>query len=90
MKKLVICLLIAACGCGREAGPETANTAIVAVERSLPGERSISKTPAVVPRPEDQAQLDRMIVAGYTPHGDHLHPPGVIECPLVGGSENVM
>ena len=31
-----------------------------------------------------------MILAGYTPHADHLHPPGVNECPLTKGSEIVM
>ena len=40
--------------------------------------------------PKDQAQLDRMILAGYTPHMDHLHPPGVNECPLTKGTEAVM
>jgi hypothetical protein len=36
------------------------------------------------------AQFDRMIIAGYTPHGDHLRPPGVNQCPLIKGSEAVM
>jgi hypothetical protein len=46
--------------------------------------------PALIPTPTDPAQLDRMILAGYTPHGKHLHPPGVKECPLTQGSEAVM
>ena len=49
-----------------------------------------SKAPLVVPLPKDQAELDRMILAGYTPHGNHLHPPGVKKCPLAKGSEAVM
>ena len=41
--------------------------------------------------PKDQAELDRMILAGYTPHGNHLHPPGVKKCPLAQeGNEAVM
>lgn len=49
-----------------------------------------SKPPPVVPMPTNQAELDRMILAGYTPHGTHLHRPGVKECPLTQGSEAVM
>ena len=92
VRKVAICLAVAVavCGCGREEELHSANTTTAAVERSLSGDRSVSKPPAVVPKPDDQAQLDRMIVAGYTPHGDHLHPPGVIECPLAGGREGVM
>ena len=90
MKKLAISLAIAACGCAREVEPDSPNMAAVASDPSLPGEGSISTPPAVEPRPKDQAQLDRMILAGYTPHGDHLHRPGVIECPLADGGESVM
>jgi hypothetical protein len=50
----------------------------------------VSKPPAVVLPPADQAQLDRMILAGYTPHADHLHAPGVEQCPMAKGTEAVM
>jgi hypothetical protein len=41
--------------------------------------------------PKDQKELDRLILAGYTPHGNHLHPPGVKNCPLAKeGNEAVM
>lgn len=49
-----------------------------------------SKIPLVVPKPKDQSQLDRLILAGYTPHADHLHPPGVKSCPLAEGANAVM
>lgn len=50
-----------------------------------------SKAPMVLPMPGDQKELDRLILAGYTPHGEHLHPPGVKNCPLAKeGSEAVM
>jgi hypothetical protein len=50
-----------------------------------------SKAPLVLPIPKDQKELDRLILAGYTPHGDHLHPPGVKNCPLAKeGNEAVM
>lgn len=50
-----------------------------------------SKAPLVLPLPKDQKELDRLIMAGYAPHGDHLHPPGVKNCPLAKeGNEAVM
>jgi hypothetical protein len=50
-----------------------------------------SKAPLVLPLPKDQKELDRLILAGYTPHGNHLHPPGVKSCPLAKeGNEAVM
>ena len=50
-----------------------------------------SKAPLVLPMPKDQKELDRLILAGYTPHGKHLHPPGVKNCPLAKeGNEAVM
>lgn len=50
-----------------------------------------SKAPLVVPMPKDTKELDRLILAGYTPHGEHLHPPGVKSCPLAKeGNEAVM
>lgn len=87
---LMLLALVAATACDRQAkdspavaGPAVADPLAVTPARS-------SKPPAVVPLPKDQAQLDRMILAGYTPHGNHLHPPGVKECPLAQGSEAVM
>ena len=56
----------------------------------MPGDVRQSRPPSVLPKPEDQAELDRMILAGYTPHADHLHPPGVKSCPLAQGGEAVM
>jgi hypothetical protein len=56
----------------------------------LPAQSRQSQPPKIIPMPKDQAELDRMILAGFTPHGDHLHPPGVKECPLAQGSEAVM
>ena len=50
-----------------------------------------SKAPLVLPMPKDQKELDRLILAGYTPHGEHLHPPGVKSCPLAKeGNDAVM
>ena len=69
---------------GRASAPPAAASADLAAPAQA------SKPPAVVPLPRDQAQLDRMILAGYTPHADHLHAPGVEQCPMAKGSEAVM
>ena len=81
MRPMLLLLVLSAGACDRQsddrkspAAPETVQTA------------PASQTAAVVPKPEDQAQLDRMILAGYTPHADHLHAPGVNECPLTKGT----
>lgn len=90
MKRLVLLFALGASACDREAPTDTAVPAPAASTMILPGEDAAKKSAAVVPLPKDQAQLDRMILAGYTPHGSHLHPPGVNECPLTKGSEVVM
>jgi hypothetical protein len=70
----------------RSPGPKPAET----VETATAPDRQ-STAPLVLPMPKDQQELDRLILAGYTPHGDHLHPPGVKNCPLAKeGNEAVM
>ena len=55
------------------------------------GQPAQSKAPLVLPMPKDQKELDKLILAGYTPHAGHLHPPGVKNCPLAKeGNEAVM
>ena len=89
MKRLLILSALAACACDRQA-QQNAATPVAPSNEMLASQGPTSKPPAVVPMPKDQAELDRMILAGYTPHGSHLHPPGVKECPLAQGSEAVM
>ena len=88
MKRLLIVIVLAACACDRQeqesAPPLTVPNGVLASQGPT------SKPPAVIPMPKDQAELDRMILAGYTPHGTHLHPPGVKECPLTQDTEAVM
>jgi hypothetical protein len=43
-----------------------------------------------IPVPKDKAQLDRMLAMGYTVHEDHMHPPGVKECPLDKAGSSVV
>ena len=58
---------------------------------AMPAEpEAVSRPAKVIPRPKDQAALDRLILAGFTPHGGHLHAPGVKSCPLSRGNEAVM
>ena len=90
MQRLLTVTALAASACNQQ--PEQSATAPTtsAVNEVLASQAPASKPPEVVPMPKDQAELDRMILAGYTPHGSHLHPPGVKECPLAQGSEAVM
>lgn len=88
MRRLVLLIALGASACDREPQGSAVVRPPDAVETVVPVRSS--KPQAVVPKPKDQAQLDRMILAGYTPHGDHLHAPGVKECPLTKGTEAVM
>lgn len=88
MKRQLVLIVLAACACDRQ---QQQNAPVPTVpDESLASQGPTSKPPAVVPVPKDQAELDRMILAGYTPHGTHLHPPGVKECPLTQDSKAVM
>jgi len=90
MKRLLVVIVLAGAACERE--PQDTATARPPAEQNatLATQAPTSKPPAIVPMPSDKAELDRMILAGYTPHGTHMHPPGVKECPLVHGTEAVM
>ena len=90
MKRLALLIAVAACSCEHEPQKDTTAPAPAVPDEVLTTQGPASKPPAVVAMPKDQAELDRMILAGYTPHGEHLHPPGVKECPLAQGSEAVM
>ena len=90
MKLLMLPLALGIAACGREPSQETPIARPAAPDAALPGAASAQKSGGVIPKPKEQAQLDRMILAGYTPHGEHLHPPGVNQCPLSKGSEAVM
>ena len=91
----MILLALALTACGRTPEPaaesgETGRAAAAAALNVVDSNAAKSAIPAVVPLPKDQADLDRMILAGYTPHADHLHSPGVNECPLSKGNDAVM
>ena len=90
VKILLLLISLGACACNREPQESAAAPAPAPLDAVLGAQAPNSKPPAVVPMPKDQAELDRMILAGYTPHGNHLHAPGVKECPLAQGSDAVM
>lgn len=92
-RMILLALTLAACGRSPEPAAKSAEADRAAAAEALnvvEGNVARSKIPAVVPLPKDQAELDRMILAGYTPHADHLHSPGVNECPLTKGTDAVM
>lgn len=84
---LMAALAVGACDTRHDRAPITNSKA---AEEILQTQGPVSKPPGVVPRPKDEAEVDRMILAGYTPHADHLHAPGVNKCPLTQGNEAVM
>lgn len=90
MMRTIAVLVVAATmgGCGeRGQAPE-----VPAGTAGMPGgaEPRVSPSDGVVPLPTDQAQLDRLILQGYTPHADHLHLPGAKSCPLSRGNDAIM
>lgn len=89
MKRIFLSIVLAAAACSPEAGDKTAQQPPRTAGPLAAAEAPSSK-PVVTPRPNDPAELDRLILAGYTPHADHMHPPGVNECPLTKGSDVVM
>ena len=92
MKLLIPMIALLVCACDRETKGSTAAPPPTAVPEAASAKQSTptSKAPLVLPLPKDQKELDRLILAGYTPHGNHLHPPGVLECPLAKDKEAVM
>lgn len=87
-KMLLVLLLLGAAACERQS--EEPEAPAVAPENVLATPGPVSKPPALIPKPEDQAEVDRLILAGFTPHADHMHAPGVNECPLTKGNDVVM
>ena len=90
MKRLVLLFALGVAACERETPESAAIPSPAAPDTMLPETVPPQQSASVVSKPKDQAQLDRMILAGYTPHGEHLHPPGVNKCPLTKGNEAVM
>jgi hypothetical protein len=91
MRHLLLLIALGTCACDRATEERTSATKPSVPLEAVATPAQQSKAPLVLPRPKDQKELDRLILAGYTPHGNHLHPPGVKNCPLAKeGNEAVM
>lgn len=91
MKHLLLLIVLGATACERSPEERASAPSPIAPADVTATQAPQSKAPLVLPMPKDQKELDRLILAGYTPHGTHLHPPGVKNCPLAKeGNEAVM
>lgn len=95
MRWFAILLLFGFAACHKQAEPAPdPQTARAAQPASLDAAQSMTSSKAAamhsIPVPKDKAQLDRMLAMGYTVHEDHMHPPGVKECPLDKAGSSVV
>jgi hypothetical protein len=91
MRQILLLIALGSCACDRGAEERASAPRPAAPPEVVTTQAQQSKAPLVLPLPKDQKELDRLILAGYTPHGNHLHPPGVKNCPLAKeGNEAVM
>ena len=91
MRHLLLLIALGTCACDRASEERASETKPAAPVEAAATPKQQSKAPLVLPMPKDQKELDRLILAGYTPHGEHLHPPGVKSCPFAKeGNEAVM
>lgn len=89
MRHVLVCsMMIAVCGCSEQDSREKAPAE--AAKELVPADPRVSAPAQLIPLPKDQAEVDRLILLGYTPHADHMHLPGVKSCPLSRGNEAVM
>jgi hypothetical protein len=89
MRLLPVLIVLGLVACGKAPDQKSAQptakpaAAAPAAPKSMPA----TAQAAMIPVPTDKAQLDRMLAMGYTVHEDHMHAPGVKECPFnMGGS----
>ena len=90
MKALMLLMPLSLAACDQKSDERSDAPPTIPPAAEIAGPAQVSKPPELVPLPKEQAQLDRMILAGYTPHADHLHAPGVERCPMATGTEAVM
>lgn len=90
MKPWLVMIALAVSACDAADTNQSSGAVAPPASTMADGNAPMSRPAAEVPMPKDQAELDRMILAGFTPHADHLHRPGETECPLSKGSDVVM
>ena len=91
MRHVSMLLVLGLWACGKDADPPqqqspTQTAAPASVPRAtMPGKPAATQM-AMMEVPDDKQQLERMLAMGYTVHENHLHSPGVKECPFdMGG-----
>jgi hypothetical protein len=91
MKRVAILLALGLCACGNESktavqrAPAQAVVPAPAAQSMVAGKLAATKAEMIMV-PADKQQLARLLALGYTVHEDHLHPPGVKNCPFdMGG-----
>ena len=90
MRILIPAIALVVCACGRKADDSTVASPAIPEAASVNQSTPTSKAPMVLPLPSDPKEVDRLILAGYTPHSDHLHPPGMDKCPMANDAKAVM
>ena len=91
MKRLLLMIVaIGAAACEAEPQADGLPKPELSTSAALPADKRQTQPAKLIPKPKDQVELDRLILAGYTPHADHLHAPGVKSCPQSQGNEAVM
>jgi hypothetical protein len=95
MRRVAILLLLGMSACGRQSSETAAQQPpakpmAAMADPMTTARQSVMAAAAkagVIPIPKDKGQLDRLLAMGYKVHEDHLHPPGMKECPFsMGGS----
>jgi hypothetical protein len=88
---MAVLLVLGVSACGQAKDPAVKQQPMQAVPQSMPtgtmptGKPAASNA-AIIAVPEDKQQLQRLLAMGYTVHEDHMHPPGMKECPFnMGG-----
>lgn len=89
MRRIAILLVLGMPACGQQPSDQATRqqpTAAMAPQSKMAAASAAAKA-SVLPIPEDKQQLQRLLAMGYVVHEDHLHPPGMKECPFsMGGS----
>lgn len=93
MRRVAILMMFEMSACGQQppqrseqqSAATAAPTATALQSKTYPSKAAAQA--AVLPVPADKEQLKRLLLMGYVVHEDHLHPPGMKECPFnMGGS----
>lgn len=86
MRRMAVLLVLGVSACGQAKDPAVKHQPMQAVSQLMPTGKPAASNAAIIAVPEDKQQLQRLLAMGYTVHKDHMHPPGMKECPFnMGG-----